>query len=65
MGKFEETLTRKKLVERPKEFMAGVRDAINLRHAIEHENLYPVDSTMVFPATDKLKTFFEIVERDL
>ncbi len=63
LGKFEESWNRKKLIERPNEFMAGIRDAIRLRHAIEHKNLYPVDSTMVFPAIDKLKTFFEIVER--
>jgi hypothetical protein len=65
LGKFEETLTRKKLVERPDKYMSEVRDAINFRHAIEHENLYTVDSTMVFPATNKLKSFFEMVQQEL
>ncbi|MCA9120044.1 MAG: hypothetical protein H6822_29810 [Planctomycetaceae bacterium] len=65
LGKFEETLTRKKLVERPDKYMSEVRDAINFRHAIEHENLYTVDSTMVFPKTNKLKAFFEMVHQEL
>ena len=57
-GKFEEVVKRKKLVKNANEFMKKVREAVDLRHKIEHENLYYLDSTVVFPAIEVLKSFF-------
>jgi hypothetical protein len=65
LGKFEEVLKQKRLVDNPDSFMKKVRDAINLRHSIEHESLYAIDSTLVFPAIDILKQFFDLVHEQL
>lgn len=65
LGKFEEVLRQKRLVDNPNTFMQQVRDAINFRHSVEHESLYTIDSTLVFPAIDILKQFFNLVQKCL
>jgi len=65
LGRFEEVLKQEKLVENPDAFMQKVRDAINFRHSIEHESLSAIDSTLVFPAIDILKRFFNLVNEQM
>lgn len=65
LGKFEEVLKQEKLVDDPDDFMQKVRDAVKFRHAIEHESLYAVDSTLVFPAIDILRQFFNLVNEQV
>ncbi|RUS93442.1 hypothetical protein DSM106972_096380 [Dulcicalothrix desertica PCC 7102] len=65
LGKFEEILKQEKLVNDPDAFMKQVRDAVSFRHSIEHESLHAVDSTLVFPAIDILKQFFDLVRKQL
>lgn len=52
LGKFEEHMKSKKLVPNADEFMDQVKSAINLRHAVEHEGLHGLDSTIVFPVVE-------------
>jgi hypothetical protein len=65
LGKFEEVLKQKKLVDDPDDFMQKVRDAVKFRHSIEHESLYAIDSTLVFPAIDILRQFFNLVNEQV
>jgi|GEM_PF-4828747 len=65
LGKFEEVLKQEKLVDDPDNFMQKVRDAVKFRHSIEHESLYAVDSTLVFPAIDILRKFFDLVNEQV
>jgi hypothetical protein len=65
LGKFEEVLKQERLVDDPNAFMKLVRDAINFRHSVEHESLYTIDSTLVFPAIDILRQFFNLVHKQV
>jgi len=65
LGKFEEALKQEKLVDDPDDFMKKVRDAVRFRHSIEHESLYAIDSTLVFPAIDILRQFFNLVNEQV
>jgi hypothetical protein len=65
LGKFEEALKQKKLVDDPDDFMQKVRDAVRFRHSIEHESLYAIDSTLVFPAINILRQFFNLVNEQV
>ncbi len=65
LGKFKEVLKKEKLVDNPETFMQEVHVAVNLRHSIEHESLYAIDSTRVFPAIDILRQFFDLVDEQL
>jgi hypothetical protein len=65
LGKFEEVLKQKRLVDDPDDFMQKVRDAVKFRHSIEHESLYAIDSTLVFPAIDILRQFFNLVNEQV
>lgn len=65
LGKFEEKLRKKKLAPDANGFMAQVRGVVNLRHAVEHEGLSQVDSTMLFPAVEVLKKFLGIVREEI
>jgi hypothetical protein len=65
LGKFEEVLKQEQLVDDPDDFMQKVRDAVRFRHSIEHESLYAIDSTLVFPAIDILRQFFNLVNEQV
>lgn len=65
LGKFEERLRTKRLVPNANDFMSQVRSVVNLRHAVEHEGLSQVDSTILFPAIETLKRFFDIVRKEI
>jgi hypothetical protein len=65
LGKFEERLRTKKLVPDVNDFMSQVRDVVNLRHAVEHEGLSQIDSTLLFPAIEILKRFFNVVREEI
>ena len=65
IGKFEEVLKRENLLNDPDIFMKKVRKAVSFRHSIEHEDLTTIDSTLVFPAIDILKQFFDLVHKQL
>lgn len=65
LGRFEEVVKRKRLLKNADEFMNQVKEAIRLRHKVEHENYYSLDSTLVFPAIEILKTFFSLVQSEL
>jgi len=65
LGKFEEHMKLKKLVPNADELMSQVKDAINLRHAVEHEGFHGVDSTIVFPVVEVLKKFFGVIRSEL
>lgn len=65
LGKFEEHMKARKIVENPDEFLRQVKGVINLRHAVEHEGFSSVDSTTVFPAVEILKRFFGVVRAEI
>lgn len=65
LGKFEEHMKARKIVEKPDEFLRQVKGVINLRHAVEHEGFSSLDSTTVFPAVEILKRFFGLVRAEI
>jgi len=65
LGRFEEVAKRKRLVNNADKFIKQVREVIHLRHKVEHENLYFIDSSVVFPAIDVLNKLFSLVQSEL
>ena len=65
LGQFEAELKQRKLVDAPHKFIEEVKQAINLRHAMEHESLQEIDSTVLFPAIKVLRRFFEVVAKEV
>ena len=64
-GKFEEVLKKEKLVNDPQTFMDQVREAIQLRHDIEHKSLYKISHTKIEKAIYDLEKFFNVISEQL
>jgi len=61
LGGFEAELKRRRLRSDADSFMQRVREAVNLRHEVEHAGFDLVDNSVLQPVIDTLRQFFDLV----